>query len=540
MVGHVHLLGQKTEGLPMKASQIVRGLAVVLSAALLASCGGGTQLAPSPIQQSTTQTAVYGSSTSVVHLPASAQRRLPRYKFFDLGTLGGPQSDTSGGDQVVLTERNEAFGEAETSAANPYYPNFNPGLLPVGIYSNSADPYLFHAFAWSRGGLTDLGALPGTQDSVAVHAGPNGEAAGDSENGMIDPLTGWPEARAVLWSRGKVINLGTFGGYESFGNGMNDRGQVIGVAANTIPDQYSLARWGTQTRGFLWERREGIHDIGTLGGPDTGAFLINQRGQISGCSYTNSTPNQSTGLPTLDPFLWWHNKMKDLGTLGGVFGCAGGLNESGEVTGNSDLKGDQYGVTRPFLWRHGRLIDLGTFGGTYGLGTALNNAGQVAGFAFTKGNNAYHAFRWTKGVLKDLGALDGYCNSNANGINARGDVVGASASCDLSVSHAYVWTHDTMIDLNDFVPPSSMLTFGEALYINDRGAIAGHATLPNGEFHAVVLLPSNDSSIAAASHVSYRLTATTRHATPKELLTFILTREARTRHMPLLTRFMLP
>src|SRR5215469_2945039 len=114
-------------------------------------------------------------------------------------------------------------------------------------------------------------------------------------------------------------------------------------------------------------------DIGTLGGPDTIGLYVNQRGQITGCSYTNSTPNYSTGLPTLDPFLWWHNKMKDLGSLGGVNGCALALSQSGDVAGESDLAGDQ--TQHPFLWRHGRLIDLGTLGGDTGWGTWLNNAG---------------------------------------------------------------------------------------------------------------------------------------------------------------------
>lgn len=509
----------------------------IIAGVLVAGCSagniGGSQLAPtSAMQRSAAGTGSNAAPlTSVVYTPRNIHRRLPGYTFFDLGTLGGPQSNMNG-DITILNNRNQAFGVADTSAPSPCYPNCNP----LASISGGADPYLVHAFAWSKSGLADLGALPGTHDSAAASAGPNGEATGASENGTIDPLLGWPEARAVLWSRGTIVNLGTLGGYESVAAEMNARGQVTGAAANNIPDQYSIFGWGTQTRGFIWEKREGMRDIGTLGGPDTGAEFINQRGQISACSYTNSTPNQTTGLPTLDPYLWYRNKMTDLGTLGGVSGCASGLNESGDVAGYSDLAGDQ--TTHPFLWRHGRLIDLGTLGGTYGMGTWLNNAAQVTGFAFTSGNNAYHAFRWTRGVMKDLGALDGYCNSNANGINARGDVVGASTSCDLSVSHAYLWTNGTMIDLNDFVPPSSTLTFGEALYINDRGAIAGHATLPSGELHAVVLLPSDDSSISATSHVSYRFAAATRRATPKELLAFILAKEARMKHMPFLNQLM--
>lgn len=513
-------------------------LSISAAGAFLAGCGGPqSSIAPGVSQQSTSTTeGLRVTQTRVAYRPANDHGRMPRFRFFDLGTLGGPQSDM-GGDSPVLSNSNQAFGVSDTAGANPYYPNFNPGVAPP---YGAPDPYLFHGFVWNGSGLTDLGALPGTNDSIVASAGPNGGAVGVSENGMIDPLTGWPEAHAVTWSGGKIVDLGTLGGYESGAGEMNNRGQVTGAATNSIPDKYSLFGWVTQTRGFIWEKREGMRDIGTLGGPDAISPFINQQGQTAGCSYTNSTPNYSTGLPTLDPFLWSHNKMKDLGTLGGVSGCAWGLNESGDVTGNSDLPGDQYGVTHPFLWRHGRLIDLGTLGGTYGIGTWLNNAGQVAGFAFTTGNKAYHAFRWTRGVMKDLGALVGYCNSNANGINARGDVVGGSTSCDYSVSHAFLWTNGNMIDLNDYVPPSSTLTFYEALYINDRGAIAGHALLPNGELHAVVLLPSDDSSMAAKSHASYPLTATTRHATPEELLTFVLAKEARMRHMPWLTRFMRP
>jgi probable HAF family extracellular repeat protein len=180
------------------------------------------------------------------------------------------------------------------------------------------------------------------------------------------------------------------------------------------------------------------------------------------------------------------------------------------------------------------MIDLGTLGGDYGFGGWLNNADQVSGLAFTRGNNAWHAFRWTKGVMTDLGTLSGDQCSNGIGMNASGEVVGVSSLCGYG-ARAFLWRNGTMIDLNDYVPPSSNLLLFEALYINDNGAIAGHGFLPDGTIHAFVLLPSGHSMVALR-HVSYRSTATTKRQTLQEMLTYLLAKEARMKHMPLLNR----
>src|SRR6266404_4069918 len=73
--------------------------------------------------------------------------------------------------------------------------------------------------------LIDLGTL----------GGPNslGQVVGESENGVIDPLVGVPENKAVLWQKdGQITDLGTLGGNSSLALAINDRGQIVGGALN--------------------------------------------------------------------------------------------------------------------------------------------------------------------------------------------------------------------------------------------------------------------------------------------------------------------
>lgn len=403
-----------------------------------------------------------------------------RYNVVDMGTFGGPHGFLN--EQVqVLNNQGMLTGWLDTSTPDPNFPNlsncFNPG-----------DCFLSHAFEWHAGHLTDLGTLPGGLVSEPVWVSDNGLIAGFSENGITDPLIGGMESRAALWKNGMIINLGTLpGGHESQAYAVNNAGLIVGAASNETSDPYSYMGWGTETRAVLWQNGA-AQDLGTLGGPDAQAFNVNANGQVSGCSYTNSTPNSTTGIPTSEPFLWERGEMRSLGTLGGTNGCVNILNNKGQAAGWSNLAGD-IGF-HPFFWSKGQLTDIGTFGGTNGNANYMNNAGEVVGSAYYPGDVIHHAFLWKDGVLEDLGTLD-KC-SVAYGINSQGQVVGSSGDCGPPV-HAFLWDNGKMMDLTKMIPPHVELD--TAMGINDHGEIACIGRVAGDDFtgvqHVFLLIPAN-------------------------------------------------
>jgi probable HAF family extracellular repeat protein len=424
-----------------------------------------------------------------------------RYRFVDLGTLGGPNSyqpfEYASDFQTVasLSVRGTFAGWADTSAADPYAPNC------------FFDCFVDHAFQWKDGVPTDLGALPGPPglSAAVTWISPNGLISGFSENGEIDPLLDLAAFHGVLWYNGKIIDLKPLpSGYESWANAVNDQGQVVGYASNAIDNPNSLQGLVTQTRAVLWQNGA-VRDLGTLGGTDAEALFINDQGQIVGLSYTvNSiTPPsndhcQETPL-TVHAFFFEKGRMVDLDTLGGSCTFANALNDYGQVAGESTIDGNQ--DDHPFIWeQEKKMKDLGTLGGTHGYAAWLNDSGMVVGAATNKGNQALLAFQWKDDVMTNLGTLAGDACSVSDAINSGGQVVGGSGlsipnwpACTDLVEHAFLWENGRMIDLNSFVPDSSDLTLSEAVFINDRGEISGFGTLPNGDQHDFLLVPCQAS-----------------------------------------------
>jgi probable HAF family extracellular repeat protein len=439
-----------------------------------------------------------------------------RYRLIDIGTLGGPTDYQSAGapGYQMLNNAGVVAGWADTSTADPFAPF---------CYGNDGQCLVTHALRWQRDVLTDLGALlPGVNSSAANAINGRGWIAGASENGGIDPVTGGPQAHAVLWRNNQITDLGTLGGYESTSVDINTAGQVIGFSTfNAVPDPFSFL--GGSIHGFFWEKGA-MQDLGTLGGPDALALSVNERGQVAGISFTSATPNATTGMPTQEPFLWEHGRMISLGTFGGTVGGPGAegsimINNRGQIIGTSMLAGDQF--THPFVWENGVLTDLGTLGGHNGYPLWINTAGEIVGeadlsdIANQLGQFPHHAFLWRNGVMTDLGTLGS--TSHAEAINARGQVVGRSRlGSEISVlQHAFLWEDGgPMIDLNTLIPANSTLQLIDAVNINERGEILGIGLPPGVQAvegdvggHLFLLIPCNAQDASACQNSDASTTA---------------------------------
>jgi probable HAF family extracellular repeat protein len=466
---------------------------------------------------------------------AAQNHRHHHYKLIEMGTFGGPTSslDTPGSPprypfNRIITNAGALLGSGDTPIPDPF--GFAGGLVN-------------YAFRWQDGVQTNLGVLPqnptvGAQKPCfdcgwsvfAFWISDSGLVAGSSLDNAFNPFTGSPAALAVLWKDGKIVNLGTLGGIESGAGAVNSGGEVVGAAQNLTTDPFPsrvpyndffIFGNGTESRAFLW--RDGtMKDLGTLGGPDSAAFLVNKSGQVAGSSDVDFNVNPMTGGPTVHPFLWEQGKMLDLVAgaapemFGGTFGIAAWLNERGQVLGTMNLTGDT--TWHSFLWDKGVVADLGTLGGINTTAQWLTNTGHVSGksdvtaicTACAPGNQKqlHHPFLWKDGAMIDLGLLYADTAGTAYSVNANDQAVGATVpcskvniddSCDGPIYHSFLWENGSIVDLQTLVLPGSGITLscahcGEAAYnINDSGEIAGQGVLSNGDSRAILLIPCDEN-----------------------------------------------
>jgi probable HAF family extracellular repeat protein len=412
------------------------------------------------------------------------------YQIADPGTFGGPQTFQNLGTLGAVGDLNNqgAFaGSADTSAIDPL------------CFFDYPDCYAAHAFVWQNGTKTDLGLIPGGTNSQVNWISANGLMTGGGDNGQFDPILGIPQIRGTLWAHdGSITEVGALPGtYFANPFAVNDRGEVVGAAMNTIPDSNSIWGIGYQTRAFYWENGV-MQDLGTLGtGTDALAGLINERGQVVGNSYTNAIPsavcndNIAYYLLTTGAFIWdKKNGMKDLGGFGGTCTLASDLNNRGQVVGGSALPGDS--IFHPFVWdAETGMTTLGTPDGGYGGAGALNENGDVVGSG-EDNSSVIHALLWRKRGGKwrmtDLGTFAGGCPF-ASSVNASAQVVGFDQCAGLPFLSE---DGAPIVDLNTLVPSDSGLQLNELGNINDRGEISINGW-DGSNNHSVVLIPCDEN-----------------------------------------------
>jgi len=344
---------------------------------------------------------------------------------------------------------------------------------------------------------------------LSTLGGQHGDAVGINNRAQVAGFSELPQdtgGHAVLWTKGVITDLGSVQGgplSTTFTN-PNERGDVSGMSNTPNPDpngeDFCFFGTGLICLGFLWH--DGVMTpMPTLGGNNSLAYQVNNRGQVVGVAETPMTDSTcpAWGFPAsyleAKPVIWQDGSLQELPTISGdADGVGYGTNDRGQIVGSTGACNQAFPFSglHAVLWPNGPnggVIDLGNLGATtLNVAFYINNRGQVVGQAGTKcahsggcglpGDTAFHAFLWQGGAMTDLGTLPGDAVSWANNINSKSQAVGTSFDA-LGNSRAFIWQDGVMTDLNRLIPADSNFFLAEAFGINERGEIVGFGVLPN-------------------------------------------------------------
>jgi probable HAF family extracellular repeat protein len=235
------------------------------------------------------------------------------------------------------------------------------------------------------------------------------------------------------------------------------------------------------------------YDVINLGTPLGGSFAISAG--ISPLGYLGGYANV-TGDASQHAVLWYINKTKDLGTLGGPNSALLNQFSGFSETATKDPLGQDWcetgtGLTcLPITVKNGHAVSLPLLGGNNGAASGNNDLGQVAGSAQTKtldpsclvgGEPVSPAFQtqeavpvvWTNGRARQLPLPSGDSEGSANAINNLGQATGSTGDCITTpASHALLWKNGKTIDLGNLGG-----VYNNPFAINDLTQVTGTSDL---------------------------------------------------------------
>ena len=382
--------------------------------------------------------------------------------------------------------------------------------------------------AHPRYSVTDLGPIglnPGQPFVVSGAGIVSGEVVVPGGSGSV--------SHAVLWKGRSMRDISSpgLGGPNSSAFGVNLWGQAVGQADTATPDPNGEDFCGSAALGlthsghtclpFLFQNGvmralPTLRNSDGVSGNNGEALQINDFGVAVGTSEianldTCPGPSVSPQIYEFKPVVWyspWLGSSPVVHQLPTVSddpdGIALAVNEEGDAVGASGTCGGFNSINlnnlvsrHAILWREGKPIDLtnlggdGQFFGIYAEG--LNNRGEVIGASDTAGDVSFHAFLWQDGHMTDLGTFPGDSYSLATSINDLGKITGVSLDANFNL-RAVLWEHGEPSDLNTLVPAATNLYLQTACSINLEGQIIGIAVVKGTttDYHGYLLTPSDD------------------------------------------------
>jgi probable HAF family extracellular repeat protein len=364
-----------------------------------------------------------------------------------------------------------------------------------------------NVFAQTSYRVTDLGVLPNKEESLPAAINDQGFVAGTSSANA----SGEAAFRYNPFNPAPMEDIGqSIRGIVSRGFGINNSGLVVGDAAFVAT---SIA--DSPIRHAALFNNGSVTDIGTLK-----KQTFSRANSINGFNQVVGFSGPSLDSPKSRAFFWSKSTgMIDLGTLGGAYAQAFAINDSGSITGNSQLRSsaittDVHAFLSPSPLGAAAIgmRDLGTLGGSFSYGMAINANNHVVGYStINKVDSRVHAFWFDGDGMKDLGTLAPNSanpledQSVALGVNGADRVVGytyipaLNANTDPAVQPgtspvrqvAFVWYRGAMTDLNKLIGSAAeTYHLNSAMAINDKGQIAATAlSKVTGTRRAVLLTP---------------------------------------------------
>ncbi len=280
---------------------------------------------------------------------------------------------------------------------------------------------------------------------------------------------------------------------------------ILAISAKMMAQELELS-----AKNHPSKLRYNIIDLGPVGPPPGGPFMINQNGFTGGSVSGQDGAEHAT--------LWLGRAQIDLGTpgLGGLNSFGFGVNESARVVGGAqttdandeDFCGfNAFGfpasntTCQPFMWHYGVMQALPTLGGPNGYANMINDRGDIVGIAESSIQDpgcSVHRFSpvvWTNGEPHAL-ATPGDLYGVAAYINESGQVAGASGSCApfstnsllyLNEVRAMFWEANGRPHELPSLGGAGGIAGNHACNLNNLGEAVGHSELTNNTaFHATL------------------------------------------------------